>query len=466
MNKRSLSGTGMAVALTLAVAGVARADDASDKAQLEQRVQDLERELADVKSSLRGGYFTANSDLEARVGELERVAGDGAMSSAFKSGLKHSGGDGAFSYQVFGLIQNDWLWYGTDSNRGLLVDDAGPPTTFHELNEGVEFRRIRLGMNGTMYGNVKWHSEVELSKNDVKLADVWMQIAVGGGALRIGHMKEPIGFDQITSDRYTHFMERSFVNSLSPGRNTGFLYSDRMGDGDDAWLVQFGIFRDADSAGDDLGNAVTSEYNFSGRVAGRPMIDDDGTTWLHVGASARWTDISDDAFSLKVGPAINQAQKYLSAAMGADESWQAQLELAFVTGPLTFLAEYAHMQVDATSGTKFNVNAMSVEGAYWLTGENTAYDKDKGTFGRTMPRSNYGDDDGDGAWQLAARYDRIDLDDGGLGAGDADQITVGCRWWLNPNTAIHFNVIRFHPDDPANALHGETLFGMRFEIDF
>ena len=38
INRSSLGGAGIAVALVLAVSGVARADDASDKAQLEQRV--------------------------------------------------------------------------------------------------------------------------------------------------------------------------------------------------------------------------------------------------------------------------------------------------------------------------------------------------------------------------------------------------------------------------------------------
>jgi hypothetical protein len=103
---------GMAVVLAFAGAGIARADD-SREAQLEQRVRDLEKQLTQVKDELRGGYFTANSDLEARVAELERSSADGsnAMSAEFKNGWKNSTADGAFSYQVKGRVQNDWVWY-------------------------------------------------------------------------------------------------------------------------------------------------------------------------------------------------------------------------------------------------------------------------------------------------------------------------------------------------------------------
>lgn len=447
-NRRSLRGAGIAVALTLAVAGVARADDAADKAQLENRVKDLERELADVKAAVHGGYFTANSDLEARVSELERMAGDGAMGCAFANGLKHSCSEGMFQYQWFGLIQNDWAWY---------WDDAGKYGG--AVNPGVEFRRIRLGVNGTMYGNVKWWSELDFAHGGVTFADMWIELAhCAIGNVRVGHMKEPIGFDQLTSDRYVQFMERSTVNALSPGRNTGIMLHGRCMD--EKLLYQMGMFRDSNSAGDDVGNAKDGEYNFSARVSTRTMEEDDGTTWMHVGGSLRWSDYADDVIGYGAGPALAQAPVLVSGGAVADNGWQYGLECAYVTGPWTWLGEYAHVSNDTTGGD-LDATAWSIEGGYWLTGENTAYDKSKGAFGRTAPKHNFGDGDGQGAWQLALRYDTIDLDD----AGDMDRWTFGVRWWLNPNTAVHLNVCRANPDSLI-ASEALTSIGMRFEIDF
>jgi phosphate-selective porin OprO/OprP len=453
----SLTGAGIAVALSVAIAGTARADDAADKVQLEQRVRDLERELSEVKSSLRGGYFTANSDLEARVGELERLAADNSMSTMFKTGLKHEGGDGAFKYQFFGLLQNDWYWFWND---GEDYDDAD------EFNPGVDFRRIRLGANGTMYGNVKWHSEIELSNSDVQLADVWLELAgCTFGNVRVGHQKEPIGFDQLTSDRYVQFSERSFVNSLTPGRNTGVMLHGRLMD--DMLLYQVGMFRDANAVGDDNGNAQAGEYNFTGRVSGRPMIEDDGTTWLHAGVSGRYEDVADESFSRGVRSAIWQTGTF-SLSAESDLAWQAGAELAYTTGPWTFLGEFMYLAADfEDTDDEENITAWSLEGAYWLTGENTAYDKEKGTFGRTSPKHNFGDGDGTGAWQLALRYDHIEWDDdfdvGVVTSAEAiTQWTAGVKWWLNPNTAIHLNVARIKPET-YDALYP---IGVRFEIDF
>jgi len=450
-SRMSLRGAGIAVALTMAVAGVARADDAGDKAQLEQRVRDLERELTEVKSTLRGGYFTANSDLEARVGELERMAAaDNSMSSMFKSGLKSEGGDGAFRYQWFGLIQNDWFW---PINRND-----------HPFYPGTEFRRVRLGATGQMYGNIKWWSEVELTDNEVKFADMWIELMSGCGNIRVGHQKEPVGFDQLTGDRNIQFMERGFVNSLSPGRNTGISSWGRCGD--DMWLWQVGVYRDSNSAGEDTGNTHWGEYSFSGRLSGRPWMEDDGASYLHVGASLRLEDSSDKMFSRNVSSGLFELGE-ASVTAGADDNWQGSAEMAFVTGSWSFLGEYSHIDCDLLSGDNANVNAYSIEGGYWLTGETQPYDKDKGTFGRVNPLHNYGDGDGCGAWLAALRYSHIKADNefavaGGAFSNKASEWTLGVKWLLNPHTAVHWDITRLKADN----IESITALGMRVEIDF
>jgi len=459
-NRMSLGGAGIAVALSLAVAGVARADDASDKAQLEQRVKDLERELGEVKSTLKGGYFTANSDLEARVSELERMAGDGtAMGCAFKSGLNHDGGDGAFAYHWFGLIQNDWTWYvgdGDFDNKTALGNDFNP---------GVDFRRVRLGVNGQMYGNVRWWSEVDFAGGGVRFADMWMELAhCSFGNIRVGRMKEPMGFDQYTGDRTLQFMERNYVNNLMPGRNVGIMLHGLCND--DSVLYQVGMFREDNAAGDDLGNAKDGEYNLTARVSGRPMVQDDGTTWLHLGLSLSMRDYADDTVAIGAGPANAQAPNFIATSAAASDGWLWGLEACYVTGPWTLLGEYGDEKMDLVGAGNASVNAWSVEAGYWLTGENTGYDKAKGSWTRAMPKHNFGDGDGQGAWRVALRYDTMDLDDNSLNAGSISQWTFGCSWLLNPNTAVHLNWSHVNPDDPADALDSMNVLGLRFEIDF
>lgn len=452
-NRSSLGGAGIAVALMLAVSGVARADDASEKAQLEKRVRDLESQLSEVKSTLRGGYFTANSDLEARVADLERAGGDMSMGSMFKNGVKSEGGDGAFKYQWFGMIQNDWAWY--------LGDGHGYGAT---ANPGTEFRRIRLGANGQIYGNVKWHAELDFAHNTVSTADMWMELAhCSFGNIRVGHMKEPAGFDWQTSDKYNQFMERNYVNDIQNDRNTGIMLHGRCSD--DTILYQFGLFREANSSGDDIGNAKDGEYNVSGRVATRVMEQDDGTTFLHLGLSGSWRDYADDTLTLGSKPGVNLGPTMAGGTFGVSDGWQWGLEAAYVTGPFSFLGEYGRVSADGSSGFSFSnpdldVSNISLEGGYWLTGEGQQYEKSYGGWGRPTVKQNFGDGDGTGAWQLALRWERADYD-----VSDMTSITAGVNWWLNPNTRVTLNLTHASPDDPA---FDRTLnaLGLRFQLDF
>ena len=447
INRSSLGGAGIAVALVLAVSGVARADDASDKAQLEQRVKDLESQLSEVKSTLRGGYFTASSDLEARVADLERAAGDMSMGSMFKNGVKSEGGDGAFKYQWFGMIQNDWAWYGDNGNNYGAA-----------ANPGTEFRRIRLGANGQLYGNVKWHAEMDFAHNTVSAADLWMELAhCSFGNIRVGHMKEPSGFDWQTSDKYNQFMERNYANDLQNGRNTGIMLHGRCSD--DMLLYQVGMFREANSSGDDLGNAKAGEYNFAARLAARPIVEDDGTTWLHIGGSASYRDYADDIVTFGSKPGVNLGPTMSGGTFTADDGWQWGLEAAYVTGPFSFLGEFEEVRANA-AGPNPDIQNWSLEGGYWLTGEGQQYDASYGGWARPKVKQNFGDGDGTGAWQLAARYMKADYDVSEMAA-----LTLGVNWWLNPNTRVTLDVTHANPDDPVSRKSLNAV-GLRFQLDF
>ena len=76
-----------------------------------------------------------------------------------------------------------------------------------------------------------------------------------------------------------------------------------------------------------------------------------------------------------------------------------------------------------------------------------------------------------GAWEIAVRYDTIDLNDGPISGGEADQITLGLNWYLNPNTRIMWNYVMAdmsNLDDgtPGGLDTDVNVFEMRFQIDF
>ncbi len=454
-----------AFVLAFAGAGLARADESREQ-QLEQRVRELEKQLTQVKDELRGGYFTANSDLEARVADLERIAGDdNSMSSAFKAGLKTSSADGAFSYQWKGRAQYDAVWYwngGNDDIRGAGLD---------EQNAEFGFRRVYLGVDGTYYGNVNWAVNLDFTGGAVNYREVYMEVAnCAFGAIRVGHMKEPFGLDTLTSDLFTTFLERNAVhNSFSPNYNSGLMFHGRVMD--DQLLYQAGVFRNSNGAGDDLNNAKDGEYNFTGRISMRPLVEDDGATFLHLGLSGSLRDFDGtggvpnpgDPVALNTVAPIPFATNLGGAGFAADDGWQFGLEAAYVAGPMTFKGEYARFHGDVEGGDGATFGAWSLEAGYWLTGETQGYNSKDGTFARPTVKHNYGDGDGSGAWQLAIRYDAADLDDGDVAGEEIDSWTLGVNWWLNPNTRVALNWVR---SDYDNLDETVDALALRFQWDF
>lgn len=450
----------LACAATFAAATAARADEAREQV-LERRLAEMEKRLSEVTDGLRGGYFTANSDLESRVSELERSLADdkNAMAAAFKGGWKSTSADKAFAYQFYGRIQNDWVfWDAPDDVKDALGD---------EVHGGTEFRRVRLGGSGTLYGNVKFKSEIDFAGGAVAFADVYMELTgLPFGAVRVGHFDEPFGLDRLTSSRFITFMERNLMEQaeFTPGRNTGVMLHGNAAD--DMLCYQFGMFRDANGGGDDIGNAKVGEYNLTGRVAVRPFVEDDGTTYLHLGLAASYRDYSNDEIRYRARPHVHIGPRFVDTGTltGISDGNLWGLEAAFVSGPFTAKAEFCKVSGNGDDGVDdFDFDALSAEVSLWLTGETTPYDKGKGAFDRPKVNSNYGDGEGMGAWQVALGYDTLDLNDGVYEGGEMDTMRLGVNWWLNPHTRVTVNYVIVDVkeiDKKANALE------MRFQVDF
>ncbi|RIL01654.1 MAG: porin [Proteobacteria bacterium] len=382
----------------------------------------------------------------------------GALQLFWKDGIRMESADGAFKLKLGGRLQNDWGVIEPDSDlRDALDDEAGQ-------GSGTDWRRVRLQLSGSMYERIGTKIEIDFAGGDAQLRDAFLELLKlpYAGTFRVGHFKEPLSLDQLTSDSYTMFIERSVMDAFAPGRNTGFMVQNAPLEQRMTWA--FGAFRETDDAS---GNGFSDDatYNLTGRVTGLPWYESEGERLLHLGVSAsqRFRDGTSARFRSRPEVRLGAPNYADTGSIPADDLQLVTPELALVYGPFSFQAEYTHAFVQADHGSEdadfYGLYAMA---SWFLTGESRPYKTGEGIFDRVAPAENFDFHGGLGAWEVALRYSRLDLDDGDVDGGTLDDGTIGLNWYLNPNVRTSFNYVLGHLDDVGVV----NSFVARFQVDF
>jgi phosphate-selective porin OprO/OprP len=409
-------------------------------------------ELGDLKAQVEA-QKARMADLEKRVGEMspaqpsKTAAND--LRAYWKEGLKLETADKQFQLSVGGMIQDDWLWSGED---GGLKDDVG------DQEDGTEFRRVRLYVQGSVYGSAEYKLEVDFAGGTTALKDVYLGLTdLPVGKLRMGHFKEPFSLDELTSDRFLTFVERGLPNAFVPSRNSGFMLYDAVLRNRATWAA--GVFRDTDDGGKSIDDGG---YNVTGRVTVLPIYEDDGLSLLHLGAAYSYRN-PDDTLRYSARPEAHLANTFVdTGTMAADRANLYGLEAAWVSGPFSAQAEYVWADAKRLNGAPdVDFSSYYVQSSYFLTGEHRVYQTSGGVFDRVRPKNNF-TSGGWGAWEVAARYSEIDLSDDGVAGGKLKDVTVGLNWYLNPIMRVMWDYIHADKQHVGDA----DMLVMRLSVDF
>lgn len=507
--------------------------------QLQQRLERLETENGQLKQSLfesqkemPHGITPASIELwnaeTACPAECQCPVcaaakdGKGDWKTGWNHGIEWVSTDKAFKVHIGGRTQFDSVWYQAEAGA---LDGAGGAGS----QDGVGFRRARLRADGTIYESIDYLMEWDFvntvnanqgvspssagptNENSVinvtAPTDLWFNFkdVPFVGNIRVGNLKEPIGFEHSTSSRFLNFMERSFNQDLFTGAfNNGFspgimahnTYAEEHG----TWAV--GLFKN--TANIFAWNTGDGEGAATGRLTYLPLFDEECHQLIHVGISGSVRDPDQGRVRYRTRD-MRQGNGSLATVFAdtglftASQAYFAGAELVGVNGPLSFQAEWIGawntdaVQRDSTAvvppfvvpgiplGTVFVQNYYA-EVHYFLTGESREYEKKSGAFGRVVPHRNARWKGGcyePGAWQIAFRYDHADLNDNGVNGGRLNSYTFGVNWFLNPNMKVQANYALIERDRAANGIpvasggqdttvdngmiHG---FGMRLAHDF
>ncbi len=396
-----------------------------------------------------------------------------------------------------------------------------PANQIGDLQDGTFFRRIRPLWDGQAYDTIEWNVILALEQISavgsnanalINLDEVWVGLfnIPYLGRVRAGHMKVPQGLEgnQMTSSRAMTFNENAaYTDAFYRVFGTGVEIANNAFDDRMSWQIM-GYRDDFNRAntGADFGDGA---YCATGRITGLLIDECEDRHLLHLGVSGTWRKAEkadatlglsgNDLVRLRARPELRDAiggfgdsanfpgdsgRLVDTGNISALSTGVVGTELLYILGPFSAQAEWAFCYVNgATTGTGRNAieRTRSFNGgyltlSYFLTGESRNYDKSFGVLSRNYvtPFTNFWAHEGTvgvGAWEVAARYSYLNLNDGPIQGGVMNGVTVGLNWYLNSNLKVQFEYLHNNRYDKSTTQGGTVPgsidgLGTRVQIQF
>ena len=368
--------------------------------------------------------------------------------------------DGRFSLAIRALAQFDTAYYMQSASAAALPAANGP-----DLSSGANFRRAQLGLQGKLFGDWSYFINTEFGGSSGTETGGRVQAAyveydgLAPFALRIGAYPPAGGLEDNESAADTLFLERAGPSDIV--RNAV------GGDGRDAASILY------------AGDKFYAALSYTGSKVGDAAQFDEQQAVLARVADSVWSD-SDSRFVLSATGADMFRAPDSAAGPGSARS----LTLA-VAPELTVDSTGTKLvttgAVDTENATFWGVEAggtwrnfyaqggyfgygmeqrglpakpsLNFDGWYgqlsWvITGESRGYSTANAAFTSPKPSVPFSLSGGGwGAWELAARYSDLDLNDlagaaghatpfGGMRGGEQKIWTAGINWY--PNSILRF----------------------------
>ena len=203
----------IAAGVALGLSSVARADDASTTQDLAAQVKALQAKVA----SLEGQSAANRADVSATIDSVLKDADARSKSMALSGGM--AGYDDTKGF-VIQSANGDFLLhpylqmqarYAANYTRHGKAD--GNDTT----DDGFELRRMKLGFDGTVFGNIDYRFQWATNRHTglVSLEDGWAKLPIADQlSLRVGQFKDPFAHESLTSSMKQLAVERSYLGAI------------------------------------------------------------------------------------------------------------------------------------------------------------------------------------------------------------------------------------------------------------
>ncbi|WP_337186503.1 porin [Phenylobacterium sp.] len=459
-------------------------------AALEARIAALSGELAELKAeTARATTQIAKTTQDAKANQAAsppEPASDTVAKVTLANGRPALSAPDGSRFAIRSTIQFDAAAY--DERAGT-----------NDLNSGTNFRRARIGLEGTFEKHWNYSLIAEFGGSGTEspiLNQAFLEYAGWRPAglknpirLRIGGWAPSAGLEDATSNAEALFIERPAVAEMVRNMAGGDA---RSGVGvlanGDRWFGSLVL------TGGTVG-ASTPEFDEQGgyiaRAAFTPLAGEDWA--LHAGASVQGvfkvadtgpgtTTVTELRFRERPELRVDGARLVDTAAIRAKGMTVYGGELGIFYRNLHMSAEVFRIDVDRIGGFNPRFGGWYVQGAWTLTGERHEWSGQTGSFRGVKPKAAFSPADGHwGALEIAARYSVLDLNAGegapgtatpvfGIRGGEQEIATVALNWYPNALFRFQLQYLRIDVDrlSPTGVQVGDeaNVVALRSQVSF
>ncbi len=320
--------------------------------------------------------------------------------------------------------------------RGYVTREPAPTEDDKDAETWL-FRRVRPTIEAKL-GRASFRFTPEFAEDDADLVDGYVDWALSQDiGLRAGQFKPSISLERAQSASAMVFTERTFPAELAPNRDRGvMLYANLL---DRRLNLEFGLTNGTPDGRNASNSDVDGEPELNARAffEFRPGIGI-GVAGTHgekrAGNDVRAASSSNANAFLPRYRSASQTQVFgyrAGTVADGDHTRLSPHAYAYV-GPFGVMAEYISSEQELTLGAahgEFRNDAAQITGVWAITGEEEGF--------RGIKPAGPG-----GAWELALRWARLDVDDDAFDAGfadlstsvtEAEQWAIGLNWTITPN---------------------------------
>lgn len=336
----------------------------------------------------------------------------------------------------------------------LILDGASYNNDKTVMDSGGVVSSARISINGKIKSTWDYVLQYEFAGKG-SLKNAWLRNRLAdSGRVRVGQFQEPFSLDELTSSRYSTFIENALPTAFSPGSHMGISF-DKHGQ---LGNISTGLF--GESANSYASNPTDGGWGASMRITTSPDLDD--RQLFHLGLSASYRKAGNKhTLRFHSHPETSVTTDYLvntGKIRDVDSHSLIGLEGAWVGGPWTVQTEYMRADVNRTTGSDLVFSGGYIFASWFVTGESRPYSKHSGTFGRVIPKNG-------GALELAARYSSLNLADSSVHGGKERNITLGVNYYFNPYVRCMAEYVLINVDSRSGSEHPRALLA-RLQYDF